>query len=293
MAGPNPAAAWRGVVLAAIVAVGFAMNSSLAGVAYAGGSNALSVLLMRSGVACTVLFIVLHLHRVRCALPPRKRYAAMGLGVLLGAYSYGVLGAIEYLPVALAIVTFYTYPILVALLEWLAGEEPFRLRIAVSLTIAFGGIVLALDIVGAHPNLRGVSMAFLAAIAVSVMMVISHRVRGSGDSRPITLHMLGTAFVGFAIAALWSGHFAFPNTGTGWAGFIGAPVFYTFSIIALFEVMSMIGPLRAALVMNVEPVVSVLLGFLLLGQRLSALQLVGVALVIGAVILVEVSRPTH
>jgi len=61
-------------------------------------------------------------------------------------------------------------------------------------------------------------------------------------------------------------------------------------VIALFEVLAVIGPFRMSLVMNVEPVVSVLLSFLVLGQQLRQLQLVGVALVVAAVVLLEGSR---
>jgi drug/metabolite transporter (DMT)-like permease len=42
--------------------------------------------------------------------------------------------------------------------------------------------------------------------------------------------------------------------------------------------------------MNIEPVTSVMLGFLLLDQRLGHTQLLGVALVISAVLLIESAK---
>lgn len=280
-------APWRGIAKAAIVGVAFATNSTLAGAAYAGGSNALSVLVVRAVVAFVVLYGLLGARQVPRSLSVPRRYQALALGALFASYSYGVLAAIQFMPVALAVVTFYTYPLMVAAAAWWRGEESFSAATAVALLVAFAGIVLALDIFGTHPSLRGVAMALTAAIAVTVVLNLTPRVRGDGDSRPITLHMLGMATGLFAIALILSGDFALPRTLLGWIGFLGAPVFYTFAIIALFEVLSDIGPLRLSLVMNIEPVAAVILGYLLLDQRLGPLQLAGIALVVGAVVLVE------
>ena len=44
-----------------------------------------------------------------------------------------------------------------------------------------------------------------------------------------------------------------------------------------------IGPTRVAVVMNVEPVASLILTFLILGDRLGPIQLAGAALVVAAI----------
>ena len=280
----------RGIAHAALVGIAFAANSTLAGVAYAGGSNALSVLVVRAALACMVLFLVLGRHAVPRRLPARRRYAAIGLGLLFASYSYGVMASIQRLPVALVIVTFYTYPMMVAIVAWCRGREPFRTRTAAALLVAFVGIGLALDIVGAKPDLIGVGLTLASAMILTLVLTLNEAVRGAGDSRPVTLHMLATATSAFLVALLLSGNFALPHTPYGWVGFIGAPLFYTGAIISLFIVLARIGPVRASLVMNVEPVSSVLFGYLLLDQRLHPLQLAGVGLVIFAIVLVEGTR---
>lgn len=258
--------------------------------AYEGGSNALSVLLVRAVMAFVVLHVILGFQGVPRALPTRKRYAALALGIPMGVGSYGLLGAIEVLPVSLAVVIFYTYPILVAITGWLTGREVFRLRFAMALLVAFAGVVLALDIVDANPDPLGVALAFMAAVMIATMYTLNDRVRADGNPQPITLHMLATTCVGYGVACIWSGDFALPHTFMSWVGFIAAPFFYTLSVSILFAVIAMIGPVRTALVLNVEPVASVILGYLLLSQRLSALQLTGVALVVGTVVWIEASR---
>ena len=53
----------------------------------------------------------------------------------------------------------------------------------------------------------------------------------------------------------------------------------------------MIGGARAALISTVEPVYTIVLAMLLFGERLTAMQMLGGVLVIGAVILAETGRP--
>ena len=130
----------------------------------------------------------------------------------------------------------------------------------------------------------------MAAVTFTIALTFTESVRAGGDSRPVTLHMLGTACVGFVVVVLRSGHFHPPQTVHGWFGFVGVTVFYSFAIIYLYVAMSSIGRLRTALVMNLEPVFAVVFGYLLLGQRLAALQLLGVALVVAAVVLIERSK---
>lgn len=281
---------WQGVVKAALIGTAFAANSTLAAAACAGGSNPFTVLVLRAGVAFLTLYILLVRRGIPRRLPVPQRWQAIGLGVLFGSYSWAVLQAFAYMPVALVVVIFYTYPLMVAGYAWWRGWERFSPATGLAFLTAFAGIMLALDVFGAHPDPRGVAMVLISAVVVTIVLTLSPRVRGQGDSRPVTLHMLGTACGLYMLGLITSSEFSLPVTMLGWFGLIGAPVFYTWAVIALFEVLAVIGPFRMSLVMNVEPVVSVLLSFLVLGQQLRQLQLVGVALVVAAVVLLEGSR---
>ncbi|MFT4585400.1 MAG: drug/metabolite transporter (DMT)-like permease [Gammaproteobacteria bacterium] len=81
--------------------------------------------------------------------------------------------------------------------------------------------------------------------------------------------------------------FALPDSAAGWVGFIAAPLCYTFAIIFLVVVLAKVGSLKTALLMNLEPVSSVLLGYVILSQALNPMQLLGVGLVVGAVVSTE------
>ena len=283
--------AWRGVAMALLVGMSFAANTSLAAVAYTGGATPLAVLLARTSTAFIVLYLLLMARGVPRVLPPKQRRMAIVIGCFFSCYSFGVLLAIQYLPVGLVVATFYTFPILIGLVEWWSGRQVFSARSAFALTTAFVGILFALNVFGADLHRLGIALCLLGAVSVTIVMTLSARLRGTGDSRPITLHMLGMALVIFTAVVLVRGGAHLPHTPYAWFAFIAGPLFYTFGIITLFMVFAKIGPIKASLFMNIEPVTSVVLGYLLLDQRLAPLQLFGIALVVSAVLLVESAKP--
>lgn len=280
-------APWRGVALALAVGMSFATGTSLAALAYAGGASPLAVLIARAATALFLLFLLLHRDGVSWRLPPRRRSGALALGLVFASYSYGVLVAVKTLPVGLVVGTFYCFPILVALVEWSQGRHPLDLRTVLALVLAFAGVALAVDAFGGKPLREGMGACLFGALAVTVVMTQSPRLRGDGDSRPVTLHLLAVALVVYVLLGVVLGDVTVPTGGRAWLAFLGAPLFYSFGIITLFVVVGTIGPVRMSLLMNIEPVTSVVLGYLLLGQVLALRQLTGIALVIAAVVLVQ------
>ena len=62
---------------------------------------------------------------------------------------------------------------------------------------------------------------------------------------------------------------------------------FVFAIVSIFIAMSILGPIRSSMTMNLEPVSSMVFGLIFLGQALTGPQIVGAALVIVAVLTVQ------
>ena len=91
------------------------------------------------------------------------------MGCIVATYSYGLLGAIEYIPVALAVLTFYLYPLLTCFGAWVIDQEKMTFRTSLCLIVAFMGWP-SHWIFGASFNVIGVSMAAGAAVLISIML---------------------------------------------------------------------------------------------------------------------------
>ena len=223
-------------------------------------------------------------------LPKRQAVVAVLLGAVTALYNWALLRSFNSIPFALAVLIIYLYPLIAAVIVAGFGWDKFAWRTGAAIVVAFLGLALALDVRGSNLDISGVSLAFLAAVGLSVVVVVSSRVFGSGDARPVTLYMSPVASVLLLLICAVSGDFAFPQTGAGWISFAAAAVFYGFAIITFFIAISMIGPVRASLFSYSDAVISAILGVVVLGQALTAIQVAGITLVIVALVSATVRR---
>ena len=68
----------------------------------------------------------------------------------------------------------------------------------------------------------------------------------------------------------------------GWLALALIPFLYGAAMAAFFTATQIIGSVRTSLMMNFEAVSAIILGYLVLGQTLTSLQLAGAAIVIAA-----------
>ena len=102
--------------------------------------------------------------------------------------------------------------------------------------------------------------------------------------------MMTSTAIGFWLIALATGTPVAPGQipGGAWPGMIAVAVISTFVAIQTFSAGSrLIGAAQASLISTVEPVWTICLAALILGERLGPIQLVGGVLVIGGVILAQ------
>jgi drug/metabolite transporter (DMT)-like permease len=99
------------------------------------------------------------------------------------------------------------------------------------------------------------------------------------------------AAVAFCLLAALNHELALPRNASGWAVAVGIALFPTMLAISLFMAgLPRVGAARAALVSTVEPVITVVLAVVLLGDRLAAVQVMGGVLVLLAVIVIQAAH---
>lgn len=275
---------WAGVALALAAAAAFAFGNAAVSLAYQGGANPATVAAVRFVLPTAVLVIWLRYSGVSLLLPLRDAGTAIALGVLSAVTSWSLLTAMGAIPVALAILVFYLYPLVAAAILAACGWEALGWRRAVAIVVAFGGLALALDPGDARFNLRGVVLAFLAALSLGTVIAVSGRVFRAGEARPVTLYMAAVAGVLLMTLCIVQAEVALPRTGLGWAGFVLGTVLYAAAMIAFFISIAMVGAGRVALLSYAEPLITAVLGVVVLGEMLAPPQVAGVTIVLTALV---------
>lgn len=272
-----------GYIIVIVSALAFAGNNAFAVLSYEAGTTPLTLITGRMIFTLIALFVIMKISGLAIPLPKRERNAALGLGVLNGTMAFCLMSAFNHVAVGLAILVFYLYPVLTGIGAWATGQERLNAGLIVGLVGGFVGLALALEITGESANALGVGLAALASVLMAATALLSARILKTENARSVTLHMHISAAALFVIVSLALGDLSLPQTTRGWVGYIGVPLFYTVAVATFFAGIAYIGAVRASLVMNLEPVASIALGFVLLGQVLTPRQLLGAAIVIGAV----------
>jgi drug/metabolite transporter (DMT)-like permease len=117
--------------------------------------------------------------------------------------------------------------------------------------------------------------------------VIGNRILKNLDPLVTSFYVCTSAGLAFLLYGLASGELLFKMSPAGWLSILAIALFPTlFGVIGFFAGLRLIGATNASIISMLEPLITVLLSALLLGERITPLQgLGGVVLLSGAVIL--------
>ncbi|MCY4394326.1 MAG: DMT family transporter [Rhodospirillaceae bacterium] len=272
-----------GYLLILVATILFSANNNLAKEAYRHGVSVDTVLVGRSWFLVPLLCLWFAARRTWPAVP-RGMAGWLVLGaILFSVNGWSLLSAFDRMSVSLAILVFYLFPFMVGLLAAALRIEPLRPAMAIGLVVAFAGLYLALDTEGElHP--MGVVLALVSALAISGNILVSGKLMRHGMS-PVAVAfwmVLGSSILyGGTLAA--SGGFHWPNSTTGWAAFAGTIVFICAAFVMFYGALNFLREARTALVMNLEPIFTIVMAVALFGEAFGGTQWLGAALVVLAI----------
>ncbi len=278
----------KGAWIIVASASGFATLGILLKYAFAAGANICTILAGRFLIAALFLLLYLRLRGIRCSVSLRTARHLF----LMGAVGYGGMSmlfanGIHYLSASLTGLLLYTYPALVAVLAVLLGDERFTAQKALALAICSVGLVLLLGASFQGVKPAGVFSVLGAAVIYSCYIVVGNKILKNTDPLVTSLYVCFSAGLAFLAYGLASGELQWRVSTAGWLSIVGIAVFPTlFGVLGFFLGMRLIGATSASIISMLEPLITVLLSTLLLGERITALQGVGGAVLLsGAIIL--------
>ena len=249
--------------------------------AYAAGAGPLTLLAARYVIATLVIFAALRFLGRPLAMPRERPLGGAIAGIFFAVMAYSYLVAIQRIPVSLAALLVFTYPLPVAIMGWLRGE-PLRWPRILAIVAAFVGLAVALGVEIGELDPIGIASATVCSLAYAFGVFYFGDTTRGADPMVVTLHAVATAALIFVPLAALSGALALPGTTLGLVGVAGVSATNLVGVLAFFAALVRIGSLKAALLAQLEPVVSILAAVLILQEQLSPVQGLGIALVLGA-----------
>ncbi|RPJ40591.1 MAG: DMT family transporter [Chloroflexi bacterium] len=285
-----------GVALILISSIAYGAMPIFARLAYADGTSATTLLFMRFGLAA--LLLLAYMFASRTPFPRGK--TLLGL-VLLGVIGYvgqslAYFLAIEMAPASLVALLLYLSPVFVTAGAFLFLRERITVVKIGALGLALAGAVLTVSAGSAMGNgnasaiQMGIMLGVLAALIGAVYTLAGSRVLRAVPTIPATTVIISsTAMVYTGISSAQG--FSFPAHWTGYAAIAAlATISTVFAIGAFLAGLQRVGPANASTLAVLEPVASVALAAVILGERLYPEQIFGGLLIAGAVVLISRNR---
>ena len=292
-----------GAGLVVLAAACFGLLGPLSRFAADAGVDSLTLVTWRAGLGAAVMTLFVGARAIvgaarpvsLRALPARDRAFIVAAAFANTILNFSVFVAFGRITIALALLVFYLYPAIVAVVSvvWF-GERLDRIRWA-ALAVSLAGLVLVLagDPGGiGQVDLIGIGLALVGALAqVFYVLAARHGFSRVPAAQAAALTMggalilyLGIGVVAGSVAALSD---PLASTAALWpvlvAGIVGAGI----PTVSYITGIRRLGPPRAAILATLEPVIGVGLAALLLGEQPTLVQIAGGALILAAAILLQ------
>lgn len=289
-----------GVTLAVFAAIGFSAKAIFVKLAYlVTPVDAITLLALRMAFSVPV-FIGVALWSAQQqhtrALNRHDFLLILGLG-FIGYYVSSLLDfmGLKYLSAGLERLILFLYPTMTVLLSAVLFKHPITRKHVLALVISYAGIglVFADDLGHQSPNmLLGASLVFASTLSYSVYLVgASHAINKIGTIRFTALAMIVASAITLTHFATTHDFSALQLPGRVYALAAAMAIFSTvLPVFMLSAAIRLINPGRTALIGSSGPVATIFMAYLLLGETIGSLQIIGSLLVLSGVLLISWKR---
>jgi drug/metabolite transporter (DMT)-like permease len=254
---------------------------------YDAGGEPFTLLLLRFAGAGPVLLAVAVLFREPF---PRGRplVASLAMGALQLGAAYALFEGFDRAPVGLVVLLFYIYPLVVTVGASLLFREEFGPRRLAVLALGMAGVALTVGIPESASS-AGIVLGVVAGLCVAALVLNARHLLTTGGVSPLALS--GLMFTSPLVVLLPVASVRGADLSLGadaWAAGAGAILVSVVIPVALFYTgVKLVGAGTASLLGIGEPLAGVVLAYAVLGESLTALQLLGGLLIVGAVALLS------
>ena len=256
------------------------------------------IVTLRFSIAVPLLWLPLLLRRrtpdVAAASKPLPRVKLLGLGMIFTAAALIGFFGLSQIPASIYELLFYSYPAMVAIFLALMGER-LGLQAWVALALTLVGIVLTTPDLSAGfsegTNLSGVTAALINALIIAIYFIVSDRIlRGHKDMARATAWTLTGTLLPLLVMLPFR-QLDLPSTPAAWFFLVALAIFNTVLPIGTVNAgIQLLGPSRAAMIAMLEPPLAIVFASIFLGDRITPPQLVGGALILVSLALLNVRR---
>ena len=276
-----------GLIFAILAATIYGCTGILAKVTYSEGCNTMTLTMFRSVFSAPVLFLYLKLRGVSLKVTKKQFKTLMLLG-LMGATLTSVFlyGSYNYISVGLTTCIHFIYPVIVAIVSVAVFKDKISKAKIISIVLSVAGLAMFLE-KDLDLNMTGIIFALLSGVAYSIY-VLAMDMGGVRD-----LHPMAIAFYCCCVASVLlfcygtaTSQLVYDMTPKGWIYMFIMAMCVSVGANSMIPVaVKHVGGTVTSIMGMFEPISTVILGYVVLNETMTARGLIGCALVIAAVVI--------
>lgn len=276
---------FRGPLLAFLAACGFSTEAILMKIGYGQGLDSLTALTLRFAVGALAVLPVVWAFFARGGRLTSHQTRAIAFATAGNVATVFFLAqALRLVSASVGIICLFTFPTMVGLLAHPFLGERLTPKKAVSFTLSLVGVALVVWSPGTTVAPAGALMALGAATANAVSIIVIKKYLGEvPGTASSALAVVGTAAV-FGVVGVVSGVSPSGIAPAAWLTIAGLGLFTTaFALTVFYGSLKLITASQASIIGAFEPFITAVLAVIVLGDRLTAWQVLGGGLIIAAV----------
>jgi len=283
-----------GILYIIISATSFGAMPIFANIAYGSGANPTTVLFLRFTIASFIMMSWLFIKRAEFKVPPGKiLFALILMGFVgYGGQSFSYFTALTYIPSGTVAILLYLHPALVVGLSIMFLNQKITIIEISALILALFGTVCVVGF-KLGGEFAGYFFGIASAFIYAAYIIVGTKVLRKADAFLSSAVIITAAATLYSIVIFFKGP-AFPGSFTGWAATLMIAIISTIvAIVAFFAGLKKLGPVHSSMLSMVEPVITVLLAWLFLGDLLGIYQILGGCMVLIAGMLLVRKQPSE
>lgn len=283
----------KGYALGIAASVAYGLNPLFALPLYGGGMGTSSVLFWRYFFAVPILGLLILCTRGSFRVSSRQFAALIGLGLLMGFSSLSLFESYRFMEASIASTMLFIYPLMVALIMSAVYREHLTASTWICIALSIGGVAALMVGKGVESVAApGAMWVLVSALSYAAYLVwVGRPLLDKIPALTLSFYVLLFGFLVFAVVTAAEGGLQVPDSALGWGCSLGLALFPTVvSLVCTTAAVSAIGSSPTAILGVFEPVAGVMVGIGVFGERLSAVQTLGLVSVLSAVSFVVINR---
>ncbi|MCY6483416.1 EamA family transporter [Clostridium aestuarii] len=283
----------HGVFYAMMSSAAFGLTPIWTKDAYNRGTNSITILFFRGLVAAAILLMYFLIKRINFKIN-KKQLVHM---LFLGTIGYGCTGiclflSYSYISTGLATTLHFIYPAAVTILMVLIYKEKIYFGKIFSIILSAAGVYCLICTSNIQLNIKGVVLAIISGVFYSLYIIGIDKGEGREmDSLILTFYVTLVSAVFMFIFAKFTVGIKVVFTYHTVIDIIGVAVISSILALVTFaKGIKIIGSSSASILSTLEPIVSVLLGILILKEKMSLSIIIGIMLIIFSVFVLTITE---